>query len=162
MEESATITLSPPASINQNTHLFDNEDTFPDLSFIIFGMEKPLKLHKIILSQTSKLVKEILKAKQKTESMDGNEIKWMYDSSQEVDRVALVKVLRFCNGDTVAVGVNNGECCAVIAALFRLQVICANDMIAQLSNRVVEQAKKECSCGGLAAYDSTTLSRVFE
>ena len=146
-EESPTITLSPPESISRNAHLFDNENTFPDLDFIIPGLERPLKLHKTVLSQTSKLVEGILKTKQVSKSGDGNEIKWMFDTSKEVDREALVKVLRFCYGDTITVGVNNGECCAVIAALFRLEVFCAVDTAAQLSKFAVEHAEKNLTVG---------------
>lgn len=127
--------------------MFDNEDTFPDLDFIITGLERPLKLHKNILSQTSELVKGILKAKQASNSGDGNIIKWMFDTNKEVDREALVKVLRFCYGDAVIVGVNNGECCAVIATLFRLKVICAVETATQLSKFVVDQADRNLSMG---------------
>ena len=145
--EGPTITLSPPDSFKRNGDLFDNENTFPDLDFIITGLERPLKLHKNILSQTSKLVEEILKAKLASESGNGNEIKWMFDTSKEVDREALVKVLRFCYGGTITVGVNNGECCAVIAALFRLEVICAAETADKLTRFAVEQAKKNLTVG---------------
>ena len=146
-EESPTITLSPPPSFSQNGHLFNKEGTFSDLDFIIGWLEKPLKLHKNILSQTSKRVEGILKAKQASKSGDCNVIMWMYDTSKEVDREALVKVLRFCYGDTITVGVKNGECCAVIAALFRLQVICAADTVAKLSSFAMEQAQANLRVG---------------
>ena len=146
-EESPTITLPPPLSFKYNGDWFDKEDTFSDLDFIIAGLEKPLKLHKTILLQTSKFVKGILKAKQASKSASCNEIRWMFDTSKEVDREALVKVLRFCYGDTITVGVDNGECCAVIAALFRLQVICAVDTVAKLSSFAMEQAQADLRVG---------------
>ena len=146
-EESTTITLSPPQSFKDNSDLFNKEGTFSDLNFIITGLEKPLKLHKNILSQTSKLAEGILKAKQASKSADSNIIEWMYDTTNEVDREALVKVLRFCYGDTITVGVDNGECCAVIAALFRLQVIYAVDTVAGLSSFAMEQAKADLRVG---------------
>ena len=146
-EESTTITLSPPPSFNRNGHLFNKEDTFSDLDFIIAGLEKPLKLHKTIISQTSKLAEGILKAKQASNSADSNKIEWMFDTSKEVDREALVKVLRFCYGDTITVDANDGECCAVIAALFRLQVICAADTVAKLSSFAIEQTKTNLRVG---------------
>ena len=146
-EESPTITLPPPLSFKYNGDWFDKEDTFSDLDFIIAGLEKPLKLHKTILLQTSKFVKGILKAKQASKSASCNEIRWMFDTSKEADREALVKVLRFCYGDTITVGVDNGECCAVIAALFRLQVICAVDTVAKLSNFAKEQAETNLRAG---------------
>ena len=146
-EDSSTITLSPPSSFNRNGHLFNKEDTFSDLDFIIAGLEKPLKLHRNILSQTSMLVEGILKAKQESKNADFNEIEWVFDTSNEVDREALVKVLRFCYGDTITVDVDNGECCAVIAALFRLQVICAVDTVAKLSKFAIEQAQANLRVG---------------
>ena len=146
-EESPTITLSPPESFKRNADLFDNEKMFPDLDFIIQGLERPLRLHKNVLSQTSMLVEGILKTKQNTEGADENEIKWMFDTSKEVDREALVKVLRFCYGNTVTCGVNNGECCAVIAALYRLQVICAFETAVQISKFAVNQADSNLSVG---------------
>ena len=146
-EESPIITLSPPPSINRNGRSFNKEDTFSDLDFIIAGLEKPLKLHRNILSQTSKAVEEILKKKHGSESADCNVIMWMCDTSKEVDREALVKVLRFCYGDTITVGVKNGECCAVIAALIRLQVICAADTVAKLSSFAIEQTKTNLRVG---------------
>ena len=146
-EESPTITLSPPSSFSQNAHLFNKEDTFSDLDFIITGLEKPLKLHKNILSQTSMLVEWILKAKQASKSADCNEITWTLDTSKEVDKEALVKVLKFCYGDTITVGVKNGECCAVIASLFRLQVIRAVDTVAELSSFAMKQAQADLRVG---------------
>ena len=145
--ESPTITISPPEYFKHNSDLFDNEKTFPDLDFIIPELERPLKLHKAILSQTSTLIEGILKAKQDAEGADRNEIRWMFDTSKKVDREALVKVLRFCYGDAVTVGVNDGECCAVIAALYRLQVICTVDTAAQLSKFSVEQAEEDLTVG---------------
>ena len=146
-EENTTITLSPPSSFTRNGHLFNKEDTFPDLDFIIAGLEKPLKLHKNILSQTSILVAGLLKTKQASESADYNEITWMFDTSKEVDREALVKVLRFCYGDTITVCVDNGECCAVIASLFRLQIICVVEVVIHLSLFVMEQAQANLRIG---------------
>ena len=143
-EESPTITLS--SSFSQNGHLFNKEETFSDLDFIIAGLEKPLKLHKNILSQTSKLVDGILKARQASESAGNNEIELRFGTSK-VDSQALVKVLRFCYGDTITVSVDNGECCAVIAALFRLQVICVVDTVAKLSSFAMEQAQVDLRVG---------------
>ena len=100
-EKSPKITLSPPESFNKNADSFNKEDTFSDLDFIIAGLEKPLKLHKNIISQTSMFAKTLLKAKHASKSADCNEIRWMYDTSKEVDREALVKALRFCYGDTI-------------------------------------------------------------
>ena len=146
-EKSPKITLSPPESFNKNADSFNKEDTFSDLDFIIAGLEKPLKLHKNIISQTSMLAKTLLKAKHASKSADCNEIRWMYDTSKEVDREALVKALRFCYGNTITVGVKNGECCAVIASLFRLHVICAADTVANLSNFALERAQANLRVG---------------
>ena len=143
----ATITLIPPPSFNRNIESFDNDNSFPDLDFVVKGLEKPLKLHKTIISKTSSLVDELLKTKQITKGPERDQIEWMFDTNNKVDRDALVKVMRFCYGDTVSVGTKNGECCAMIAALFRLQVICADETAKKLQLFAVNEAKHNAKTG---------------
>lgn len=123
--------------------LFDNKDSFPDLKFVIPGLKDALNLHRGIVGQRSKLVQGLLKAKEAANSTDANKIEWVFDTSKEVDRAALVKGLRFCYGETLSVNAQQGECCAVIAALFRLQLTCLDDIVPQLVEYTVNQAKKD-------------------
>ena len=130
-----------------NTELFDNKDMFPDMVFVVAGLESPLLLHKGIMAKTSKLVDGLLKAKQTAKTGDSNQIEWPFDTTNERDRAALVKALRFCYDETMTVDAKGDELCAVIAALCRLQVTCLDEMMAKLTGFAVEQAKKDASVG---------------
>ena len=130
-----------------NTELFDNKDMFPDMVFVVAGLESPLLLHKGIMAKTSKLVDGLLKAKQTAKTGDSNQIEWPFDTTNERDRAALVKALRFCYDETMTVDAKGGELCAVIAALCRLQVTCLREMIVKLTDFAVEQAKKDATVG---------------
>ena len=74
---------------------------------------------------------------------------WEHDTSRGVDKESLVKTLHFCSGETITVGVKNGECCAIIAALFRLDVSDARESIAELCDFAVEQARRNVVWGAV-------------
>lgn len=143
-----SITLLPPPYFIRNGHLFNNENSFPDLDFVIKGVRTPLKLHRIILTQTSRLVEEVLKGKSVGNSSDRNRIEWMFDTTKDIDQSALMKALRFCYGETVTIKVENGECCAMIAALYRLGVVCADEIVAKIIKFTVDEAKNDLRVGG--------------
>ena len=63
---------------------------------------------------------------------------WPFDTKNKKDRDALVKVLRFCYGETMKVAPH--EVCPVVAAVFRLQL---ND-----AQEVVKKARRLCGEGG--------------
>ena len=120
---------------------FDNEDTHSDLELVVVGMGKPLKVHKLILTRTSRWLEEALRARK------GVQLEWPYDTKEEVDRKVLVKALRFCYGETQSVGTKDGECCAMIAVLTRLQVTCLDDVVRLLINFAVEEAIRNLKTG---------------
>ena len=130
-----------------NKYYFNNQESNTDLDFVIKGMEKPLKLHKSIISKYSGLVDELLKTNRITKTTEKDQIEWMFDTDNDVDRDALVKALRLCYGDTVSVGTKNGECYAMIVALLRLQVICASETIEKLQMFAVKEAKRHALAG---------------
>ena len=134
-----TVKLVPP--FHNRIEFFDNEDMGPDLEFVVAGMEKPLQLHAWILTRTSKWLDETVKGRK------GIQLEWLYDTTKEVDRGVLVKALRFCYGETQSVGTKDGECCAMIATLMRLQVTCLDDVVGPLINFVVEEAKRKVETG---------------
>ena len=123
------------------TENFDNPDSYPELEFVVGGMEKPLHLHRKILAHASGKVKAMLDKR-----MD-LKLEWPFDTTKEVDREALVKALRFCYGETQIVGTRNGECIAMLAALTRLQVTCTDDVVTLLSNFSMEEAKRNLEIG---------------
>ena len=120
---------------------FDNPDEFPDLEFVVGGMEKPLQLHRRILAHASIKIRAMLNERR------GQRLEWPYDATKEVDREALVKALRFCYGETQIVGTKNGECISMIVALTRLQVTCLDDVVTLLSNFAMDEAKRENDIG---------------
>ena len=130
-----------------NVELFDNEEMFPDLELVVPGFETSLHLHKLILARASKLMEGLFKAKRVADSQDGNQVEWMFDTSEKVDRDALLKVLRFCYGENIRVRTTNCECYAVVLALYRLQVTCANDVVRELTDFSVNRAKMDLSFG---------------
>ena len=137
-----------------NVELFDNEELFPDLELVVQGLDAPLHLHKIILTKISKLMDGLIKTKHVTKSQNENQIEWMFGTSEKVDRDALLNVLRFCYGGKMTVGKGEGECCAVIAALFRLQVTCTNEVIAKLTDFAVGCAKEDLAFGATTLKDT--------
>ena len=139
--------LCVESPFKNNSELFNNKNMYPDLELVVQGMEKPLLLHKGIMVKASKLVDGLLKAKEAAKAEDTNRIEWPFDTTNERDRVALVKVLRFCYDETLSVSAKGDELCAVIAALCRLQVPCLEQMMVKLSDFAVEQANKDVSVG---------------
>ena len=146
MEENETqILVESP--FKNNSSLFNNKDMFPDMEFVVPGLERPLLLHKGIMAKTSKFVQGLLKAKETAKSGDANRIEWPFDTTNEVDRDALVKVLQFCYDETMTVKAKGGELCAVIAAMCRLQVTCLQEMVAKLTQFAVEQSENDVNVG---------------
>lgn len=138
-EEENTIDLASP--YHNEIESFDNPESYPDLKLFITGTEKPLQLHRKILAGTCGWIKEALKDKDETR------LEWGFDTKKKVDKEALVKALRFCYGEMMSIGTKNGECCAVIAALTRLQVTCLNDVVTTLSNFTVTQSLTDVKTG---------------
>lgn len=64
-----TVEIFLPPSYEYNLGAFDNEETSPNLTFMIQGLEKPLKLHKDTLCQVSKFIERVLKEKEKKVKM---------------------------------------------------------------------------------------------
>ena len=146
MEQKETqISLESP--FKNNTELFNNKDMFPDMEFVVPGLERPLLLHKGIMAKTSKFVQGLLKAKETAKSGDSNRVEWPFDTTNKVDRDALVKVLRFCYDETMTVNTKGGELCAMIAAMCRLQMTHLQEMVAKLTQFAVEQSEKDVSVG---------------
>ena len=151
-----TVELVPP--FQNETENFDNPEKYPDLEFVVAGMERPLHLHRKILAESSGKVKAMLNERK------GLKLEWPYDTTKEVDREALVKALRFCYGETQIVGTKNGECIARIVALTRLHVTCLDDVVTLLSNLALDEAQRNLeigvellkACGGYKEWSNTS------
>ena len=127
-----------------NIKLFNNPDT-SDMNFMVPGMETPLKLHCKIMSTTSNFVKYMMTQQEGGTNTQGRG--WNYDMSKEADRNALTKVMRFCYGERMEIGAENGECCAVIAELYRLQVTCAEEAVKKIGFFALEVSKRNLGIG---------------
>ena len=130
-------TLTLPSPIHNEVENFDNESTYPDLTFFVRGMEKPLHLHRTILVKLSEKMSEIFR------HTSVKTFEWPDDTTNEIDRNALVKALRFCYGETIAVGTEEGECFAMIATFLKLQVTCLDDVVRRLSTFIFQQANED-------------------
>ena len=53
------ITFHSPFIPNIST--FDNEDSYPDITFIIPGLDKPLKLHRMCMGIASRTIDDLFK-----------------------------------------------------------------------------------------------------
>ena len=138
-ENESTEDLVPP--YHNEVESFDNAEEYPDMELVVKGMAKPLQLHRKIIASASGCFKTMLRGQKDTR------LKWLHDASKETDREALVKTLRFCYGETQSIGTKNGECCAMIAALTRLQVTCLDDVVATLINFAMDEAKRNVETG---------------
>ena len=116
---------------------FNNADSFPDLDLMVPGMEGFLTLHKKILAKASRTFKTMLK------DHPGKKLEWIFETKNEMDKQALLEALRFCYGEELSVGTRNGECCALIAALSRLQVTCLDEVIPKMNIFALELARND-------------------
>ena len=140
-----TLTLLPV--FNDDMESFDNEDLFPDLDFVIKGLKKPLLLHKSTLAKGSLFIQKIMRCKQIAESDDKDTIEWPFDTKKAIDRQSLVKALRFIYGDTLVVGMKDGECCAMISTFIRLQLTHLDEVITKLVEFSVKHAMEDVKNG---------------
>lgn len=145
--ETAEGCLRIKSPFRNNTNLFNNKSMFQDMELVVAGIETPLLLHKGIMANTSKLMQGLLNAKQTANTGDTNQVEWMFDTDNDADRDALVKVLRFCYDEAMTVDSKENELCAVVAALCRLQVSCLDKILAKVTKFAVEQATNDVRVG---------------
>ena len=138
-EVEAKIEIASP--FGNEVESFDNAESFSDLVFEIPGMARTFQLHRKILATASVKIKTMLMDKLEPK------VEWNEDMSQEIDQKALVKALRFCYGETLSVGVKDGECCALVAMFSRLQVTCLKEVVEKLCSFAIEQSKNDVTVG---------------
>ena len=94
-----------PSPFNNTISTFDNEDSYPDISFIIPGQGKPLRLHRMCLGMASEAIDGVFKRENRSciEFDSGAQtLTWTERERAESDatyRTVLVKLLRFCYGE---------------------------------------------------------------
>ena len=141
------IIISLPQQSRRDLELCRHESSATELDVVISGQTVLMSLPFKTLAAVSKLVSGMWEKNQLILCGGRFKLLWRHDTSNVVDKESLLKVLKFCCGETVAVGVKNGECCAVIAALFRLDVWCAKTVVTELCNFAEEQARRNVAFG---------------
>ena len=144
--ETPGITISFPQQSQRNLGLH-RHDAATDVDVVVSGTTVLVSLPVGTLAAASKLVNRMWEMDQLLLCGGRYKLLWEHDTSRDVDIESLVKVLRLCCGETVKVGVKGGECCAVVATLFRLDVWCARTVVAELCNFAVEQAQRDVMFG---------------
>ena len=139
-EQSEANTVDITSPYTNEVEMFDNAE-LSDFVLVVPGLTKPLELHKLILAKASRKVKSMLKGKGE------QQVEWPFDINKQVDRQALVKALRFCYGETLSVGTNNGECISMIATLSRLQVTCLEEVVPKLIGFALNEARNDVRVG---------------
>ena len=144
MTEDTHTRIKVESPYQDNIRLFNNPES-SDMEFMVQGMEKPLKLHIAIMSTASNFVKGMMTQQEGNENERGRG--WVYDMSRDVDKKAMVKVMRFCYGEDMEIGVDNGECCAIIAELYRLEITCGEEALKRIGYFAIEETKKDLRVG---------------
>lgn len=145
--ETPEITLSLSQKSRKNLGLNRRETSRNDLDVVVSGSMLLMSLPMMTLAAASKLVSGMRERNELIQCDGKYKLMWKHDMSQDVDKESLVKVLKLCRGDTIRVGVKNGECCAVIAALFRLDLWCATEVATKLCDFAEEQARRNVVFG---------------
>lgn len=154
-----------PSPYQPNIELFNNPASNPDFDFVTSWLNEPLHLHKEIMVAASTLIEESLgewSSITQNHASYVEQFEWFFEAPKAVDRKALVKVLHFCYGEPLTVGVEDGECCAVIAALFQLQVKCAPSVVPHLFKFAVTQAQCNVAVGAALLMASSGYSHCCD
>ena len=135
-----------PSPFTDNSDMFDNTDSFTDVTLKVRGMESPLHLHRVILQNT---LTELVGTKQDEGTNTECVIEWPFSTSNDADRIALIKVLQFCYGRPLSWSADSEECCAVIATLIRLQVQNRRDVVGVILRCVMDSSKQDLRVAAL-------------
>ena len=130
-----------------NTELFNNASSFPDLELVVQGLESPLLLHRCILVGRSKLFQALINVKVSAGTPNSNTVEWMFSTEKEVNRQSLMRVLRFCYGERMRIKADCEECCSLISTLKQLRVTCGDEIVKQIKDFVIDQSKKDVLFG---------------
>ena len=132
---------------SDNTELFNNVKSFPDLELVVRGQQSPFHLHRCVVVRRSRLFQSLVDARKSPDDLDIAKVEWMFNTESEVKRKALEYALRFCYGETMHIKAEGHECCALISALKQLRVTCVDDVVTRITDFVVNQAVKDVLLG---------------
>ena len=131
---------------------FDNEDSFPNITFIIQGLERSLRLHDRELRMSSTAFDGLFKSHPTSKPIanfdpSARTLAWACErtATDEVDRRVLVKWLRFCYGEDQTFSI--AECPAALAALIQLQLKTKEDVKSVIEKHMIDAAEKNVDVG---------------
>ena len=139
------ITVQSPYS-KDHISVFDNEESYPDIDFVIPGLDKPLRLCRNILAPASTMFTALFKNQMFsccTFNGETQNVQWIFDTTMNnaTYRGVLVKWLRFCYGEDQIF--NLCECPAAMNILYELQLSCMNEMMRIIENYMIETVKND-------------------
>ena len=133
-------------------HLFNNEESSPNVSVAIAGIEKTLKLHRSVLESASITFKSLFNGEKSSYGTYDDENKRMElivkaDDNADVFRSVLMKWLRFCYGEEQVFSCE--ECTAALVALKQLQLTCGDETETIIFEHMNEVAKQNVDVGAM-------------
>ena len=144
-----------PSPFSRNISFFDDEDSFPDMKFLILGTEKPLLLHRRELGIGSKTLGGLLKGETSpyaTFDPSTQCITWGCETAvaNSTYRNVLVKWLRFCYGEEQVFTAD--ECPVALTVCSQLQLGVKSkqedgDVRSQMEVRMVSTARRNADAG---------------
>ncbi len=136
------ITFQSPFKVDIST--FDNEHSYSDITLIIPGLDKSLKLHRMFLGIASTTIDGVLKKQvSKYISFDPTTLvlTWTYKrvETDTTYRNVLVKWLRFCYGENQTFSLE--ECPAALTVFQQLQLKTKEDVKSKIEKHMSDSAK---------------------
>ena len=128
---------------------FDNL-SYPDLTFVIPGLDKSLGLSRDTLIKASTMLDVLFREKTGTfcaYDEKARRLEWTYSKTaiNEVYRNVLVKWLRFCYGEDQKFSL--AECPSALVVLFQLQLKCGDEIREKIKTHMLNAAKCDVELG---------------
>ena len=131
--------------------MFDKEDSFPDVIFVIPGIEKPLLFHRGILASSSVTFCSLFQ--DETNPFGAYDaankcVNWMDGTNKDKTYPeVIVKWLRFCHGEDQSFSFD--ECPSALAALCHLQLTCRDAIQKMIIDHMIDTARKDAEAGSV-------------
>ena len=130
-------------------YLFDDEKSFPDVKIILQGLQKPLQLHRVVLTYASQMLLNLFKSNRILQNKK-EEDAWPLDitfnkSKDNMYSNVLLKWLRSCYGDDM--NLSYKELCAALTGLFNLQLTHQDELQKLIEDHMKKVAETDIKAG---------------
>ena len=138
-----------PSPFPKNIATFDNDSSFPDLTFYSKGMEKSLHLHRSTLAQASSEIEGLLNGNSSSCAIFNKKdmsIEWKVPENCDPVRYSkiLMKVLRFCYGEDLTVEPDEVVFAKIISVQLKLKgVVPEEEFYSELRRELVSLASED-------------------